>query len=256
MAQSRRISAAAGRPGTDALDGVTWVIFDFDGVIADSEVLSLGTLRDTLADIGLPMPLDRVRSLFLGKSLASIQDYITQNGPVGASDGFAHRWQSALYQRLTQELKPMPAIIPFLEHLTERGIRFCVASSSTFERIQLSLRAMDLDDRFSDLFSAEQVQNGKPAPDIFLFAAKEIGANPNSCLVIEDSPHGIQGAKAAGMRAMGFVNGAHLTDIRNAHADLLLNAGAEDVLNTFEELHSTSARDKAGEPHHFKADDT
>ena len=235
-----------GSSGADALDGVALVIFDFDGVIADSEVLSLGTLRDALADSGLHMPLDQVRSLFLGKSLASIQEYIKQNGPAGATDGFAQRWQSALYERLAQELKPMPVLVPFLEHLTERGIRFCVASSSTFERIRLSLRAMRLEERFSNLFSAEQVQNGKPAPDLFLLAAKEIGANPNACLVIEDSPHGVPGARAAGMRAMGFVNGAHLAGIRHAHAYHLLNAGAEHVLNTFAELYSSIGTRQAG----------
>lgn len=256
MEQSQKISAAVGPPGADVLDGVAWVIFDFDGVIADSEVLSLGTLRDTLADSGLHMSLDRVRSLFLGKSVDSIQENISQNGPAGASEGFAERWQSALYKRLGQELKPMPAILPFLDHLTARGIRYCIASSSTFERIRLSLSAMMLQDRFTDLFSAEQVQNGKPAPDLFLFAAKQIGANPNACLVIEDSPHGIQGAKAAGMRVMGFVNGAHLTDIRDTHAELLLSAGAERVLNDFAELYPASIQATADAPPSIKANDT
>lgn len=256
MAQPRSRSAALAPPAGEALDGVDLVIFDFDGVIADSEVLSLGTLRDALANSGLPMTLDRVRSLFLGKSLASIQAYIAQNGPENAADGFAQSWQGALYERLARELEPMPAILPLLDHLAERGIRHCIASSSTFERIRLSLSAMGLEDRFADLFSAQQVQNGKPAPDLFLFAAKHVGANPAACLVIEDSPHGIQGARAAGMRALGFVNGTHLSDIKATHAELLLNAGAERVLNTFAELYSTPAHDTANAPHYSKANDT
>lgn len=256
MAQSRSNSAGIDQLGEGALNGVDLVIFDFDGVVADSEVLSLGTLRDALADSGLRMPLDRVRSLFLGKSLASILEYIAQNGPNDAADGFAQRWQSALYDRLGQELKPMPAILPFLKYLKGHGIKHCVASSSTFERIRLSLTAMGLEDRFSDLFSAEQVQNGKPAPDLFLLAAKQVGTNPDACLVFEDSPHGIQGARAAGMRAMGFVNGAHLEGIRDIHADLLLNAGAERVLYTFAELFSAPAQDEPSEPHHIKVNET
>lgn len=256
MAQSHTRSAGLNLPNEDALDGIDLVIFDFDGVIADSEVLSLGTLRDALSDSGLHMPLERVRALFLGKSIASIQEYIAEHGPAGASDDFAHRWQSALYERLGQELEPMPAILPFLECLIERDIRYCVASSSTFERIQLSMSAMNLEDRFFDVFSAEQVQNGKPAPDLFLFAAKQVGANPGACLVIEDSPHGIQGAKAAGMRAIGFLNGAHLTDIRDSHATLLLDAGAESVLNDFAELYSAQMDVSVDAPQNIKANDT
>jgi len=220
----------------EALDGVELVILDFDGVIADSEVLSLGTLREALADCGLLMPLEQVRALFLGTSLASISDYIARHGPEGASDDFADLWQNALYGRLRSELEPMTAILPFLDCLNECGIRYCVASSSTFDRIRLSLTAMGLEDRFTNLVSAEQVQNGKPAPDLFLFAANQMGAAPRTCLVIEDSPHGIQGAQAADMRVFGFVDGTHLADIRNTHADILLNAGAERVLHNFAEL--------------------
>ena len=256
MAQSVSNPAAIDRTVGHAFDGVALVIFDFDGVIADSEVLSLGTLRDALADSGLPKPHEQVRSLFLGKTLTSIQHYIAAKGPPQASDGFAQRWQSALYERLGQELKPMPAILPLLEHLSQLGIGYCVASSSTFERIRLSLSTMGLEDRFSDLFSSEQVQNGKPAPDLFLFAAEHLGASPSNCLVIEDSPHGIQGAKAAGMRVMGFVNGAHLTDIRDTHAKLLLSAGAERVLNDFDELYPTSIQATADAPPSIKANDT
>lgn len=239
MAPSRKITAALDTPKTAVLDDIDVVIFDFDGVIADSELLSLGTLRDALADGGLQMSIDRVRSLFLGRSLRSIQNYIEQHGPTNASENFAQRWETALYRRLGRELNPMPGILPFLDHLAERGIRHCVASSSGFERIRLSLSAMGLEDRFQVLFSAEQVHNGKPAPDLFLFAATQMGADPDSCLVIEDSPHGIAATKAAGMRAVGFLLGAHLTDIQDAHATLLLSAGAEHVLNDFSELYDT-----------------
>ena len=232
------------------------VIFDFDGVIADSELLSLGTLRDALADGGLHMSLDHVRSLFLGRSLKSIQDYIEQHGPTNASEDFAHRWQSALYKRLSQELNPMPGILPFLDHLAERRIRHCIASSSKFERIRLSLSTMGLADRFQVLFSAEQVHNGKPAPDLFLFAATQMGTHPDACLVIEDSPHGIVATKAAGMRAMGFLRGAHLTDIQDAHATLLLKAGAEHVLHDFSELYNTQSQTATNAEQNIKANNT
>lgn len=256
MGQSRRLPSEAGSPVTKALDGVELVIFDFDGVIADSEVLSLGTLRDALADCGLPMPLEQVRALFLGTSLASILEYTARHGAEGASDGFTDRWQNALYGRLRNELKPMTSILPFLDGLKERGIRHCVASSSSFERIRLSLSVMGLEDRFPDLFSAQQVQSGKPAPDLFLFAAEHMNTDAAACLVIEDSPHGVQAAQAAGMRAFGFVDGAHLNGLQNAHADVLLNAGAERVLNSFADLLHTSSNGGSKGQHWNQVDDT
>ena len=236
MVQLQRLRSIADPRITDPLDGVELVIFDFDGVIADSEVLSLNTLRDALADCGLQMPLEKVRSMFLGRSLASISDYISYYGPEDASDGFTDRWQRVLFQRLRTELKPMTAILPFLKSLDERGVRYCIASSSSFDRIRLSLTAIHLEDRFPDLFSAEQVQNGKPAPDLFLFTAERMNTDPSACLVIEDSPYGVQGARAARMRAFGFVDGAHLHDIQNTHRELLLSVGAERVLGNFAEL--------------------
>ncbi|MDD9908152.1 MAG: HAD family phosphatase [Ahrensia sp.] len=230
-------------PTAGALHGIELVIFDFDGVVADSEVLSLGTLRETLADCGLPMPLEEVRAQFLGTSLTTISEYIARAGPRGALDGFAERWQSALYSRLLAELKPMPAVVPFLDYLKVHGVRHCIASSSKLDRIRLSLAAMRLEDRFPDVFSAEQVRNGKPAPDLFLFAAQQIGIRAEACLVIEDSPHGVRGAIAAGMRAFGFVDGAHLRNIQHTHGNLLLNAGAEFVLKDFAELLPTQSCD-------------
>ncbi|MEM1079430.1 MAG: HAD family phosphatase [Pseudomonadota bacterium] len=236
MAQSQRIPPEHGSPLAKALSGAELVIFDFDGVIADSEVLSLGTLRDTLADCGMPMSLARVRELFLGTSLATITEHIALHGPNGAAEGFAERWQNALFGQLRSDLTPVNAILPFLEALQSLGVHHCIASSSNFERIGLSLTTMRLTEHFPHLFSAQQVKNGKPAPDLFLYAAQQMETAPDACLVIEDSPHGVQAARAAGMRVFGFVDGGHLTDIRSAHAEVLLNAGAARVLNGFAEL--------------------
>lgn len=218
------------------LDGVDLVIFDFDGVIADSEVLSLGTLQNALADHGLRLPLEEVRRLFLGSSLATISQFVAQNSPDGTATGFANTWQERLFDQFRAELKPIPMILPLLDWLTDQGIRYCVASSSSFERIGVALGAMGLENRFPDLFSAEQVENGKPAPDLFLLAAQRMGMEPAACLVIEDSPHGIQAAQAAGMRVFGFVDGAHLQDIQSVHERLLMDAGAELVLKGYAEL--------------------
>jgi HAD superfamily hydrolase (TIGR01509 family) len=236
LAQAQQLTFEASSQVNAALDGVELVIFDFDGVIADSEVLSLDTLRYALADWGLQMPLEQVRSLFLGKSLASISDYIACNCAPNMSEGFADHWQNNLFKQLRTKLKPMTAVLPFLEILNKRGVEYCIASSSSFDRLELSLAAIRLEAQFPNLFSAEQVQNGKPAPDLFQFTAKHMNKAPSACLVIEDSPYGVEGATAAGMRVFGFVAGTHLNDIQNVHAQLLLNAGAERVLRVFAEL--------------------
>ena len=212
------------------------VIFDFDGVIADSEPLSLGTLRDTLADFGLDLPIGEVRSLFLGKSLKTIEAYLSKHGPKGASAGFSSAWQTDLFEKFRAELYAIPGLVDLLDALKRQNLTYCVASSSSFERLEVALDALQLQERFPNLFSAEQVKNGKPSPDLFLFAAAQIGCDPAACVVIEDSPHGIRAATAAGMHAIGFVGGSHLREIQTEHAALLFDAGAIGVTGDYEGL--------------------
>ncbi|TIW82117.1 MAG: HAD family phosphatase, partial [Mesorhizobium sp.] len=131
----------------------------------------------------------------------------------------------------SQELKPTPGIAAFLETLD--GDR-CVASSSSVERINHSLAITGLARFFGDaIYSSSMVKNGKPAPDIFLFAAAAMGASPADCIVIEDSPFGIQGAVAAGMTAVGYTGGGHTYA---EHAARLMAAGADFVCADWSEV--------------------
>ena len=218
------------------LDQIEMVILDFDGVVADSEVISLSTLRGALAQFGAELSAGEVRARFLGKSLASIAEYADEHGTARTSDSFAEVWQRELYSQIRANLSPIPSVLPLLRHLDDAGMPFCVASSSSFERIDLALEAMGLTGRFAHVFSAQQVANGKPAPDLFLLASGQLGAAPEACLVIEDSPFGIEAARAAGMRSAGFVGGAHLQDIRQSHAAMLLEKGADVVVATHLDL--------------------
>ncbi|CAK9061615.1 Protein SUPPRESSOR OF QUENCHING 1 [Durusdinium trenchii] len=188
--------------------GVELVIFDFDGVIADSEVISLATLQEALAAFGIDLSAEDVRRAFLGTSLARIEAY----------------------------LAPVPQLLTLLEQLSTRGIRYCIASSGTFERLGVALAALNLSGQFESIFSSEQVARGKPAPDLFLFAARELGVPPESCLVIEDSPYGIRAAKAANMRCAGFVGGTHLHEIAEEHGDLLRQQGADIVVTSLDAI--------------------
>lgn len=208
------------------------VIFDFDGVVADSEVLSLGTLRQTLADFGISMPAEEVRQRFLGTSLESILSHIRTLAPTQPLDDFGVEWQRKLFSQFRECLQPMPGIKDVLDTLDRRGFSYCIASSGTHERIGTALDIMGLSERFSDVFSAEQVRCGKPAPDLFLLACARMGFTPDSCLVIEDSPVGAEAAKAAGMRCLGFVGGRHLQGIEQVHGERLYGVGVEDVVSS------------------------
>lgn len=224
------------------LAGTRLVLFDFDGVVVDSEVISLATLRSALEEFGLSFSLKEVREQFLGSSLASIGEYVANHSPRGNSTGLADAWQSRLFAEFRAGLTHMPDLLPFLDRLDAAEIRFCVASSSSFERLGVALEATGLAERFEHVFSAEQVANGKPAPDLFLFAAQQMNVDPTDCLVIEDSIHGIRAAKEAGMRALGFIGGSHLTHLREEHTGALETLGAESVVTAFSSLFSNSVR--------------
>lgn len=220
----------------DLFADVDLVVFDFDGVVADSEVISLSTLRDTLGSYGIAMSLDEVRETFLGKSLKTIMGHVAAHHRAGDAATFGEAWQSALYAQFRATLAPMTGLQELLNDLTAQGTAFCIASSSTFERINVALSAMALKDAFADVFSAEQVAQGKPAPDLFLLAASSMGVDPQRCLVVEDSPYGIRAAQAAGMRSVGFVGGTHLQDIAQDHGEMLLEKGADTILTSHLDL--------------------
>ncbi|WP_299680095.1 HAD family phosphatase [uncultured Roseobacter sp.] len=208
------------------------VIFDFDGVIADSEVISLSTLKSALHQFGVKLSLEETRKTFLGTSLKTITSHVAEHG-TGNSENFPDIWESELFARFAGELQPVPHVFDLISRLEQNQMPFCIASSSTFKRLNAALKAMDVADRFHHVFSAEQVSRGKPAPDLFEFAASKMQVDPEDCLVIEDSPHGIRAARSARMRAVGFTGGCHLDTLQNEHGDVLCNAGAEMVLRSF-----------------------
>lgn len=224
---------------SDLLVGKEMVIFDFDGVIADSEVLSLSTLQTSLRAFGIDHSLEETRRAFLGTSMSHIVDFVGRHGTGSAADFPAH-WENALFDRFKSDLGPVPHLVDTLGLLDHLDLQFCIASSGTFRRIGIALDVMGLRSRFDHVFSAEQVQRGKPAPDVFLFAAAKRGVAPANCLVIEDSPHGIQAACAAGMHSVGFVGGSHVRDIAQGHGQLLLDAGADMVLHSYAGLSASA----------------
>lgn len=220
--------------GTDLshlVQGVRLVLFDFDGVIADSEVLSLDILRAALADVGMSRSLEDVRRAYLGTSRDTVARDVAEFCGADRAPRFLAEWESTLFARFRRELRPVPGAKTLLDRLGALELPYAIASSGSLERISIALGAMDLSYRFAHVFSAEMVKHGKPAPDLFLHAARSMGIAPSATLVIEDSTVGITAARAAGMRCIGFVGGSHLTDLRDDHAAALRDAGADVILS-------------------------
>jgi HAD superfamily hydrolase (TIGR01509 family) len=183
------------------------LIFDCDGVLVDSELLSTQAIRSVLAAAGTEVPIESITSCIGMKQADILQSVATRMqvsiGPAVAED----IWPAtrALFQ---ESLRSTRGLRAFLDALT---LRRCVASSSSHERIAFSLKVTDLARYFEPgaVFSSSEVARGKPAPDLFLHAARRMGVDPRACIVIEDSRFGIMGALAAGMRAIGFAGGSH-----------------------------------------------
>lgn len=177
------------------------VVFDCDGVLVDSESIAAELEVEMFAEIGMAMTADEIRARFLGRSPAYMNAAIVEH--LGAlPDGWEVRWERRYYDALRLKLRPIDGVAEALDQIT---LPVCVASSSRRASIALKLALCGLADRFGDrVFSAEQVAHGKPAPDLFLFAARELGVAPARCAVVEDSPVGVQAARAAGMVTFAY----------------------------------------------------
>lgn len=199
-----------------------FIIFDCDGVLVDSELISSRELASFLSDLGRPTSAEECRENFTGLSLKSVSDMVREDWGVTLPEDFITALRTRDQAAFDRDLKAIPGIHEALDILDNRGLRYCVASSGSPEKIQHSLMLTNLTDRFGDhVFSATNVAHGKPAPDLFLWAAQTMGAAPADCVVIEDSPAGVQAAKAAGMRVLGFTGGAHCGE---GYAQKLKNA--------------------------------
>jgi HAD superfamily hydrolase (TIGR01509 family) len=183
------------------------IIFDCDGVLVDSEPLAFRVLLEGLAAAGHVMDEQAAHDRFLGRSLANLQSVLRREFGVELNAAQLEEMRVRLFEVYRQELKPMPGIAETLDKLT---IPYCVASSSLPDRIRLSLEVTGLLPRFDPhLFSATMVAKGKPEPDLFLYAAQEMGFPPEACLVIEDTEPGITAAQRAGMTVFAFTGGGH-----------------------------------------------
>jgi HAD superfamily hydrolase (TIGR01509 family) len=210
---------------------MTLLIFDCDGVLVDSEHLACAALAELMTTLGHSMTADEAMLAFAGRSLKDVlaraERLLSRPIPkdVGEQAGVL------LMARFRRELQ---AVAGAKEAIAALPYRRCVASSSTPDRLMLSLDITGLSPLFgNNVFSAVEVANGKPAPDLFLLAARRLGEEPSSCIVIEDSVLGVEAAGAAGMAAIGFAGASHANQDL---AERLAAAGAEPVIHSMANL--------------------
>lgn len=184
------------------------VIFDCDGVLVDSEPIAIDVLVETVAALGVTISTEVAYRDFLGRTLKTISASLATGHGVTMDSAALEDMRHRLYTRYESALQPMPGIASVLDTL---DIPTCVASSSVYERIEISLKLTGLYNRFfPNVYSATMVRRGKPAPDLFLFAAEQMGVAPADCVVIEDSPAGVMAAQAADMAVIAFTGGSHI----------------------------------------------
>jgi HAD superfamily hydrolase (TIGR01509 family) len=178
------------------------VIFDCDGVLVDSDRISLRIQADRICALGLEMSYEDCVRDFLGLGMGATLRNVAERLGRPLPDGWEADLSAAVYEGFRRELRPMPGVIEALEEIE---LPTCVASSGSHEKMRLTLGLTGLYGRFAGrIFSGDEVEHGKPAPDLFLYAATRMSTPPERCIVVEDSPFGVAGAKAAGMAALGF----------------------------------------------------
>lgn len=210
---------------------VQLVIFDCDGVLVDSEPIASRVLAETLTEVGFPLAAEQAIDRFTGISLTAVMAQIEAEWGRALPADFVVRVRERDRAAFRVELRAIAGVAEMLEVLAYRR---CVASSGSPEKIWENLVLTGLLESFAPhLFSASMVAKGKPAPDLFLFAATTMGELPSRCVVIEDSVAGVLAACAAGMRAYGFCGGGHC---RPGDGEALRAAGATRLFSRMADL--------------------
>ncbi|WP_421996282.1 HAD family hydrolase [Reyranella sp.] len=213
------------------------IIFDCDGVLVDSELLEHGVDAQLLGRFGCHADAHALMHRFVGIARTDMYDVVFAELGREVPAGLLEEREQLVWRLCRQDLRAIPDVAATLESL--RGRPKCVASSSLPDKLAMKLEATGLAPHFAPhIFSTARVERGKPAPDIYLHAADAVGHAAADCIVVEDSPHGVAGARAAGMVAIGFAGGSHATA---ALSRALSDAGAALVIDRMADLPAASA---------------
>jgi HAD superfamily hydrolase (TIGR01509 family) len=198
------------------------VIFDCDGVLVDSETISNEVLARALTEQGLPTTLAQSRRDYQGLLLADIDSRARAKLGRPLAKDWLQRYERERAVVFRRELRAVPGVAEAVRRITAAGVGVCVASQGQLEKTRLSLQLTKLNPLFGDevLFSAYSVPRGKPHPDLFLHAASTMAVEPSRCAVVEDTPSGVTGAVAAGMRVLGYAADSDPAALRQAGAEV------------------------------------
>ncbi|MFD4994947.1 HAD family hydrolase [Streptomyces buecherae] len=182
------------------------VIFDNDGVLVDSEPISNRLLAAYLTELGHPTTYDEAIRDYMGSAMHRIHDLVLERYGRQLPSEFDATFHERVFAAFGAELEAVVGAAEVVEELRADGVPYCLASSGSHERIRVALKKTELYELFGEerIFSSQDVGRGKPAPDLFLHAASVMGVAPERCAVVEDSPLGVQAARAAGMDVYGF----------------------------------------------------
>lgn len=208
------------------------IVFDFDGVVADSEILANTVLADLVTELGRPMTVEESMQTFMGKRAEEvIASAVALTDRMPAAQ-FTAELRRRVLARFRSALREIPGVRDYLAAFPQ--MKRCIASSSSPERLAVCLEILDLSAAFGEhVYSASIVPRGKPHPDIFLHAAAQLGVAPSDAIVIEDSEGGVRAAVAAGMTPIGFLAASH---IRDGHEARLRDAGAAHIARSYREV--------------------
>lgn len=216
------------------------VIFDCDGVLVDSERLTVGVEARLLTELGWPHTAEEVVERWMGRASTHQLGEVEARLGREAMLAFDARSSEEVMEAFERDLRAVEGIEHLVERLQAAGIPTCVASSGTHKKMRYTLGITGLYDTFAGrIYSATEVAHGKPAPDLFLHAARRMGVPPEGCVVVEDSVYGVRAAVAAGMTAYGFAGGLTPADALAAEGALVFQEMTElvDVL-----VHSSANR--------------
>ena len=182
------------------------VIFDHDGVLVDSESIAMELLADISTVLGYPLTVDQAFARYLGTSFGFVVEDLRAQGATIDAEELHDSFHRDLFDAFRVRLTAIPGIPELLDALTSSDQPIAIASSGSSERVNLGITSTGIDHHFADavITTADHVTRGKPFPDLFLTTAERAGVAPSECIVIEDSPFGVEAAQRAGMRVIGF----------------------------------------------------
>jgi HAD superfamily hydrolase (TIGR01509 family) len=181
------------------------MIFDCDGTLIDSEGIHVSALQIVLASAGFDIDIGTLHARYTGVDNPSILRQLSAESGIDFPPGLAAKVSSAAYELIARDARPMPGAIEVVRELANSGVRLAVASNSTYRNVEAMLMRTSLDTYFGGyIATCDRVKSPKPAPDVYLLAAELVAVAPSFCVAVEDSPAGVESARAAGMSVVGY----------------------------------------------------